>query len=284
MSTKLSRLKESAIRKIIDNILANLGWETDELSPDCNVFTEHAKTEKQSALLEGKEPDYILYESGTDRPIAVVEAKRPRYTLTQAIDEAIEKYAEPLGIDIVFAHDGTLCESFDRKSSGPLFLDDEPVVELLPPELLLQFANDGPSLRTPTKALLQELGERGYGERELSEVAKLIEAENSDIFDVLAYIAFAMEPITRTERVQMYKAQILDGYDEKLHAFLEFVLGQYEVQGVSELDQGKRPSLLELKYSSTADAASQLGGILKIRDAFIGFQRQLYQEGSDVSP
>lgn len=121
-----------------------------------------------------------------------------------------------------------------------------------------------------------------YGESELSEVAKLIDAENSDIFDVLAYIAFAMEPITRTERVETHKAQILDGYDEKLQAFLEFVLGQYEEQGVSELDQGKLPSLLELKYSSTADAASQLGGIPKIRDAFVGFQKQLYQEGIDL--
>lgn len=126
------------------------------------------------------------------------------------------------------------------------------------------------------KALLQGLGERGYGESELSEVAKLIEAENSDIFDVLAYIAFAMEPITRAERVETHKAQILDGYDEKLQAFLEFVLGQYEDQGVSELDQGKLPSLLELKYSSSADAANQLGGIPKIRDAFVNFQRQLY--------
>ena len=49
-----------------------------------------------------------------------------------------------------------------------------------------------------------------------------------------------------------------------------------EDQGVSELDQGKLPSLLELKYSSSADAANQLGGIPKIRDAFVNFQRQLY--------
>ena len=152
MSRELSSLKESAARKIIDNILVNLGWETNELSPDCNVFTERAKTKEQCTLLGGKEPDYLLYESGTDRPIAVVEAKRPGYTLTQAINKAIEKYAEPLGIDIVFAHDGTLCESFDRRSSGSLLLDDEPVVELLPPELLLQFANDGPRLETPTEA------------------------------------------------------------------------------------------------------------------------------------
>ncbi|WP_417796373.1 EcoAI/FtnUII family type I restriction enzme subunit R [Terasakiella pusilla] len=126
------------------------------------------------------------------------------------------------------------------------------------------------------KALIQGLGEKGYGEDELKEIAKLIEAENSDLFDVLAYIAFAMAPITRTERVESHKGEILESYDDKLQAFLEFVLGQYEQEGVSELDQTKLPSLLELKYNSTKDAAMQLGGIPKIRDAFIGFQRHLY--------
>ncbi|MCP5382031.1 MAG: DEAD/DEAH box helicase family protein [Kordiimonadaceae bacterium] len=127
------------------------------------------------------------------------------------------------------------------------------------------------------KALIQGLGERGYGETELNEVAKLIEAENSDLFDVLAYIAFAMQLITRTERVEAHKGEILDGYDDKLQAFLEFVLGQYEAQGVGELDQEKLPDLLELKYNSTAEAAAQLGGVAKIRDTFIGFQKYLYE-------
>ncbi|WP_085899502.1 EcoAI/FtnUII family type I restriction enzme subunit R [Kiloniella majae] len=126
------------------------------------------------------------------------------------------------------------------------------------------------------KALIQGLEERGYGEAVLSEVAKLIDAQKSDLFDVLAYIAFAMDPITRTERVDTHKDTILRNYDDKLQAFLEFVLGQYEEQGVQELDQAKLPSLLELKYNSTGDAAIELGGIPRIRDAFVGFQRHLY--------
>ncbi len=99
---------------------------------------------------------------------------------------------------------------------------------------------------------------------------------NSDLFDVLAYIAYSMDPITRRERVDTHKGEILQDYDDKLQAFIEFVLGQYEMQGVQELDQSKLPSLLELKYNSTADAANQLGGIEKIRGAFIGFQKSLY--------
>ncbi len=127
------------------------------------------------------------------------------------------------------------------------------------------------------KALMQGLSERGYGEAELTEVAKLIEAENSDLFDVLAYIAYAKEPVTRADRVNRRKTDILNSYDDKLNIFLEFVLGQYEEQGVAELDQSKLPSLLELKYSSVADATKQLGGIPEVRDAFVGFQKYLYE-------
>jgi type I restriction enzyme, R subunit len=127
------------------------------------------------------------------------------------------------------------------------------------------------------KTLIQGLDERGFGENELAEIAKLIEAENSDLFDVLAYISYSMPPITRQERVQTRKDEILKDYDDKLQAFLEFILGEYEEQGVGELDQDKLPSLLELKYNSTADAASQLGGISKIRETFVGFQQHLYR-------
>ncbi len=40
------------------------------------------------------------------------------------------------------------------------------------------------------KALLQGLSEKGFGPSQLGEIRGLIEAENSDIFDVLGYVAF----------------------------------------------------------------------------------------------
>ena len=149
---KLAAPKESAARKAIDGLLDHLGWVIDESKPECDVFTEGAKTEEQTKLLKKKRPDYVLYESGTDRPIAVIEAKRPGKTLDEAIEQAKGQYAEPLNVDVVFATDGVLCRSFDRRSEEPLLLDGEPVVDIVPPKLLLQFANDGPSLLTPTKA------------------------------------------------------------------------------------------------------------------------------------
>jgi type I restriction enzyme, R subunit len=127
------------------------------------------------------------------------------------------------------------------------------------------------------KALLQSLAERGFGQEQLSEISRMINAEKSDVFDLLAYIAFALAPITRSERVQARKAKIFTQYDGKLQAFLDFVLAQYINQGVAELDQEKLGHLLELKYHTVSDAAATLGGIPVIRDTFVGFQQYLYE-------
>ena len=48
---------ESASRKKIDATLNNRGWDTDEESPTCNVFTERAKTRELAKLLNRKPPD-----------------------------------------------------------------------------------------------------------------------------------------------------------------------------------------------------------------------------------
>ena len=96
---------ESAARKKIDATLNNLGWNTDEAAPTCNVFTERAKTKEQAKLLDKKPPDYTLYRSDSDEPIGVIEAKRPGQTLRCALEQDIKNYAIPLDVSIVFATD-----------------------------------------------------------------------------------------------------------------------------------------------------------------------------------
>jgi type I restriction enzyme R subunit len=127
------------------------------------------------------------------------------------------------------------------------------------------------------RALLQGLAEKGFGAEQLTEIAKIVNAEKSDVFDVLAYIAYARPPISREERVYTHKPTILAKYDTKLQVFLEFVLGQYIKQGVGELDQEKLANLLELKYHTVEDAAAALGGVPAIRDTFVEFQQYLYE-------
>ena len=126
------------------------------------------------------------------------------------------------------------------------------------------------------KALLDGLQEKGFGMDQLGDVATLINAEKSDLYDVLAWIAYSNSPITREERVEANRAAILDGQADAQQEFLAFVLGHYVEQGVSELDEEKLPVLLELKYGSVRDASAKLGNPKDIRQAFIGFQRHLY--------
>jgi len=127
------------------------------------------------------------------------------------------------------------------------------------------------------KALLQGLAERGFGPNQLTEISRIINADKSDVFDVLGYIAFALAPITRLQRVETRKSNILGRYDAKLQAFLDFVLAQYVKQGVGELDQEKLSDLLQLKYRSVPDAIDELGEVPAIRDTFVDFQQYLYE-------
>jgi type I restriction enzyme R subunit len=130
------------------------------------------------------------------------------------------------------------------------------------------------------KALLDGLAEKGFGHEWLAEIGRLINAEKSDVFDVLAYVAYAMAPMTRAERVEAHKSDIFRRYDGKLQAFLDFVLAQYVSQGVEELDPAKLPSLLELKYDTIDDALAQLGAASAISQNFIEFQQYLYVDQS----
>lgn len=126
------------------------------------------------------------------------------------------------------------------------------------------------------KALLDKLSEKGFGSEQLAEIKRMIDAEKSDLFDVLAYIAFALSPITRQDRAATQKNHIFAHYDDKQREFLDFVLSQYVKEGEKELDQAKLPILLELKYQAVGDATERLGSIASIRDVFTGFQQYLY--------
>jgi type I restriction enzyme R subunit len=104
-----------------------------------------------------------------------------------------------------------------------------------------------------------------------------LDAENSDLYDVLAYISFHVNIIQREERADKAKIH-LNNYDPHQQEFLNFVLRQYVKQGVDELDDTKISDLLVLKYHALGDAKKELGDIATIRNTFIGFQKHLYQD------
>jgi type I restriction enzyme R subunit len=131
------------------------------------------------------------------------------------------------------------------------------------------------------KALLDKLADAGYGTEQLSDLQKLVDAEKSDLFDVLEYISFNIDPISREHRVSQAQAEIFKGLSVKQQEFLQFVLFKYIDSGFEELDQAKLPDLIQLKYQTISDATEILGGVDEIRSLFFGFQKHLYQPPRD---
>ena len=126
--------------------------------------------------------------------------------------------------------------------------------------------------------LLQGLAEKGFGREQLAEMQRVIDAEKSDLFDVLAHVAYALPPLTREERATKAKVEISAHFNNKQQVFLDFVLSHYVSVGVEELDQNKLTPLLRLKYhDSIADAVADLGKPDEIGRVFTSFQKYLYQ-------
>jgi type I restriction enzyme, R subunit len=126
--------------------------------------------------------------------------------------------------------------------------------------------------------LLSGLADNGFGLDQLAEIQRIIEAEKSDLFDVLAYVAYAAAPLTREVRAANARVYINSRFTTKQQAFLDFVLSHYVEVGVEELDQEKLTPLLRLKYrDSLADAIADLGKPEEIGSLFAGFQKSLYE-------
>ncbi len=128
------------------------------------------------------------------------------------------------------------------------------------------------------KEFLERLFDLGIDLEQLDNIQKVVNAENCDLFDVLSYLSYNTPLITRQQRINNTKENILKGLDEKHREFLNFILSKYEEKGVEELAEEKLPILLNLKYNSPADAINILGDVSSIRSTFFDFQEHLYSK------
>ena len=129
------------------------------------------------------------------------------------------------------------------------------------------------------KTLLEKLSDAGYGKTELTALQQLIDAEKSDLFDVLEYVFNSdIKPISREDRVVAAKDNIFALLNAQQREFIDFVLSRYIESGVDELDQDKLAVLLNIKYHSLEDAKQTLGSVANISSMFIEFQKHLYEK------
>lgn len=144
---------------------------------------------------------------------------------------------------------------------------------------LPEFVKDEAELRelwsspSTRRKLLQGLEEKGFGAAQLAEMQKIINAENSDLFDVLAHVAYALQPIPREVRAEQARLYIHGKFASKQQLFINFVLQHYVIMGVQELAQEKLTPLLQLRYqNSISDAVADLGKPEEIGLLFSSFR------------
>ena len=125
--------------------------------------------------------------------------------------------------------------------------------------------------------LLRELSLRGFDADKLKSMQKLIDAENSDIYDVLRYVAFAKETLTREFRAGHINSKFFGELSEDEEGFVRFVLNKYEQTGVDELSEQNLANLLHIKYGSSHDAVKRLRSVNNILRRFLELQEKLYE-------
>ena len=133
------------------------------------------------------------------------------------------------------------------------------------------------SIPDTRQKLLADLAEAGYDDEKLDGMKELIDAKDSDVYDVLAYVAYQAETRTRSDRVSIASSSIRQAFaDPKQLEFINFILDKYIEDGVNELATSNIKSLATLKYDSVTDAARVLGSASVIKETFVGFQKYLY--------
>ena len=128
---------------------------------------------------------------------------------------------------------------------------------------------------------LKELENLGFGTKNLKDLKSMMNAEDSDIFDVLAYLSFNTPMKTRKERVSQVNGneQVFAVYsDFKAIDFLKFVLMRYEADGVEELGEDKIGDLIKLsELGSIQDAKNVFGGLPQLKQAYYQLQENIYK-------
>jgi len=128
--------------------------------------------------------------------------------------------------------------------------------------------------------LINKLGRHGCSKDDLNKLRELINAENSDLFDVLQYIAFSNPAISRKERVDLAEDNIYNFINKDQVDFIRFVLNNYIQEGIDELDISNLSTIINAKYGSINEAQKELGTSDEIKQAFTDFQKYLYQKNS----
>ena len=123
---------------------------------------------------------------------------------------------------------------------------------------------------------LERLDDRGYDRGRLDDIRRLVDAPDSDLFDVLAYVLYLNPPKTRHERADNVRDGGMVSADGELRQLLLGILQAYETHGEDELANAKLTSFLIGRYGSVSEGKERVGELSTIREAFRRMQAGLY--------
>src|SRR5262249_28243927 len=113
-----------------------------------------------------------------------------------------------------FSPDGKLLSAAEFVQS---LFDTLRLPEFLKSEEHLRRLWSNPTTRV---ALLDRLADAGFSRDDLAAIQALIDAQNSDLFDVLQYVAYAKPTRTRKERVEASRKRIYGAVDTNQRDFI----------------------------------------------------------------
>lgn len=125
---------------------------------------------------------------------------------------------------------------------------------------------------------LGQLSDRGYDKDRLDDIRRLVDAPESDLFDVLSYVLFTNAPKTRHDRADRVREGSIDAFDAETKDLLLGILKAYEVDGESELATKKLGQFLVARYGSIGEGKEKLGGLAAVSDAYRKLQLSLYND------
>jgi type I restriction enzyme R subunit len=214
---------------------------------------------------EPREPEY----SDSSSPVDLDESGPKRELLKIKLADGKERKLQSISSTMFYSVDGrpmSLIEFiqslYDTLSLPDFFKDEDELRSLW----------SSPATR---QELLERLEGVGFSKKDLVEIQELIDAADSDLFDVLEYIRFALSPIRRSERSQL-SIQRLPELTPNQESFVSFLAEQYVARGVDELEEQRLERLIEAKYSNVVEGVKAIGGVETARKLFLDFQRNLY--------
>ena len=127
--------------------------------------------------------------------------------------------------------------------------------------------------------LLQQLAHIWLDKEQLEDLKKMFNAENSDIFDILAHISFDLDIKYRKQRAE-YAKWLIEKYSSlKAKDFLEFLLSLYVKEWILSFRKENLSSKISLFAKATpAELVQEFGGAEELQRAYYELQESLYVE------